>query len=277
MNNKPLKVLLDNGIFSHSEFAEPCIKEQENFLGDMRQTLDIHGFKRKVSYKSKEYQDQIDALFTVGRLINEKKIIAYDYIEILFERWRDFIKIPEFNAIKGCDILRCCSVLERSKFRSSVNFIDTVSKGGKKDRKSNVDLGEANQIAFFEWLNGLEKKYVDLFIQSASKIGLTDFEVISLKNLDWFKFLCQRSGSTENFPDIFHLWTAERNKFDVFLTLEKKLPNLLFSIKNENRQRVQIKTKVLRPLDLLHQLGIKNPDPVPMEKDRFYYFHEVRG
>jgi hypothetical protein len=207
-------------------------------LGDIRQILDIHGFKRKASHKNKEYQDQVDALFTVGRLINEKKIIAYDYIEIIFERLRGFHKIPEFNAINSHNILRCCSALERSKFRSSVNFIDTISKGGKKDRKSNVDLGGVNQIAFFEWFNSLEKKYVDLFIQSASQIGLTDFEVISLKNLDWFKFLCQRSGSPENFPDIFHLWTAERNEFDIFLTLEIKLPNLIFSIKKENRQRV---------------------------------------
>lgn len=270
-----MRILFDNGIFSHSEFAEGAIKKQEVLLGDIRQTVEIQGFTRKPPHREKEYQDQIDALFTIGRLIKEEKVIAYDYIEIQFERMRDTGKNQVFNALQGCEIQRCRSPLERSKFRQSINLIDTISKGGKKDRKAGIDLGETNQIAFYKWLITLGKEHVDVLIQHATEIGLTEFEVENLKNIDWFQFVCQRSGSPENYPDVFHLWTAERNGFDGFLTLEKSLPNLISRINNEKTREITTNIEVLRPLDLINKLGIGNPDPVPMEKDRFYHLHEV--
>jgi hypothetical protein len=269
------RILLDNGIFSHSDFVEGAIKSQKILWGDTRQTLDIHGFIRKAPHKDKNYQDQIDALFTIGRLIKEEKIIAYDYVEILFERFRAKGKIPDFNALRDCKLHKCNPALDRSKFRKTINLRDMISKGGKKDRKANVDLGQANQIAFFEWLNTLEKEYIDDFICNANQIGLTEFEVESLKNIDWFKFVCQRSESSENYPDVFHLWTVERNGLDAFLTLENSLPMLVSRINNEKKPNFKIQTEVLRPLDLLRKLGIKASDPVPIEKGRFYYFHEV--
>ncbi len=112
-------------------------------------------------------------------------------------------------------------------------------------------------------------------IQHASQIGLTDFEVASLRNLDWFQFLCRRSGSRENFPDVFHLWTAERNGLGTVLTLDTGLPNLLCRVRNEKIKRIEIRTEVLQPLDLLRKLNISKPDPVPMEAGRFYHWHEV--
>jgi hypothetical protein len=55
--------------------------------------------------------------------------------------------------------------------------------------------------------------------------------------------------------------------------LEKRLPNLVSRVTNETIQKIKIQTEVLRPLDLLRKLGIDNPDPVPMEPDRFYYYY----
>ena len=269
-----MRILMDNGIFSHSEFAEDAIRPTEVLWGDIREIKDVYGYKRKAPHADKEYQSQIEAIFTVGRLIREGKIKAYDYIEIFFEKMRDKSKIHVFNAMKNCQIHRCRPALERTKFRRSINFIDTISKGGKKDRKAGVELGEANQIAVFEWFCSLNGEFVDLLIQHAVEIGLTDFEVESLRNIGWFQFLCQRSGSPENYPDVFHLWAAERNGFDAFLTLEKRLPNLVCRVKSEKDQKFEIQTEVLRPLDLLHKLGIEKPDPVPIEADRFYYWHE---
>lgn len=272
-----MQILLDNGIFSHSEFAEPAIKQTSVRWGDTDQSFPVQGFMRKRPDKDPDSQRQKDALFTVGRLIREGRIEAYDYDEILFERMRDTAKIPEFNALQDCKIHRCRPALERSKFRQTVNFRDAISKGGKKDRKAGVDLGQANQIAFLEWLCSLSRDHVNLFMKHAPQIGMTEFEVESLKNIEWFQFLCQRSGSPENYPDIFHLWTAERNGFDGVLTLEKRLPNLVSRVRNERLKKIQIQTEVLRPLDFLRKLGIDEPDPVPMQTDRFYYWHEVVG
>jgi hypothetical protein len=38
---------------------------------------------------------------------------------------------------------------------------------------------------------------------------------------------------------------------------------------------VTIQTEVLRPLDLLNRLGIKDPDPVVVNDGRFYHLHEL--
>jgi hypothetical protein len=104
---------------------------------------------------------------------------------------------------------------------------------------------------------------------------LTDFDVESFRDIGWFQFLCERSGSAENYPDVFHLWTVKRNCLDAILTLEKRLPNLVDRVKNERNKQIEIKTEVLRPLDLLQKLGIDSPDPVPVNADRFYHLHEV--
>jgi hypothetical protein len=274
MTDTRMRVLLDNGVFSHSGFAEGAVMQTAVHWGDTDLVLPVQGLVRKAPQENAEYQSQIEALFTVGRLIREGRIEAYDYSEILFERMRHRTEVQAYNALHGCRIHRCPPAVERSRFRSSTNFMDTISKGGKNDQKKSVKkgttLGNANQISFFKWLCTLRKEHVDALISQAALIGLTAFEIESLKNVDWFQFLCERSESSENYPDVFHLWTAERNGFDALLTLDGKLQNLVSRVRNEKVRKVEIKTKVVRPLDLLPKLGIDKPDPVPMDANRFY-------
>ena len=115
----------------------------------------------------------------------------------------------------------------------------------------------------------LDERAVKTLIGHANQIGLTEFEVDSLKHLDWLKFVCQRFQSRENYPDAFHLWTAERNELNI-LTLENKLPSQVKAIKGEKSRAVEIRADVMRPLELLCKLGISKPDPVPIEHGRFY-------
>jgi hypothetical protein len=263
-----MRILLDNGIFSHSEFAEPAVMQTSVRWGDRDHVFSVHGLVRKAPDENAEYQSQQEALFTVGRLIREGRIEAYDYNEIQFERIRGKTAVQGCNALTGCTIHRCPPAVERSRFRKSINFMDVISKGGKKDKRAGADLGEANQIAFLKWLCTLRKEQMGVLISLAPQIGLTGFEIESVKNIDWFKFLCQRSGSPENYPDVFHLWTAERNGLDALLTLDGRLQNLVSSVRNEKVRRFEIKTDVLRPLELLQKLGINDPDPVPMDANR---------
>jgi hypothetical protein len=121
----------------------------------------------------------------------------------------------------------------------------------------------------------LKKNDINALLSHASLIGLTEFESNSLKQLEHFQFLCTRSGSPENFVDIFHLWTAERNSLDGILTLDSDLPKLVSRIAAEKRRNTEIKTKVFQPLRLLQTLGVDNHDPVPILPDRFYYWHEL--
>jgi hypothetical protein len=74
---------------------------------------------------------------------------------------------------------------------------------------------------------------------------------------------------------IFRLWTAERNGLDILLTLDKGLAELLSRVGSERRAKIEIKTSVLRPLELLARLEIGSLNPSPLNEARFYYLHEV--
>jgi hypothetical protein len=265
----PLRALMDAGVVIHSEFAEPALKETPVRWSD-GSALSVSGLKRKRPDENEDYRKQKEALFTVGRMIREQKIEAYTYNEIDFETFRGRAGIQEFNALQGCAFRSCEPAIMRSRFRSTSDFMESFAKGGKKDRHVGLNPGEGNQIAFLEWLCTLDKRYVDVLIDHTTVIGLSQFEVDSLRNLAWFQVVCNRSGSSENYPDVFHLWTAERHRLDALLTLDKKLPRLVDRIRNEKNKEIDISTEVLRPLDLLQTLGISEPDPVPINSGHFY-------
>lgn len=271
----PLRVLMDAGVVIHSEFAEPAVKETS--ASPLRwsdgSAIRISGLKRKQPDQDEEYGKQKEALFTVGRMIREQNIEGYTYSEINVEHLRGRPLVQEFNALHGCALHKCEPAIGRSRFRRTSDFMDFFAKGGKKDRDLGLD-GQANQIAFFEWLCTLDRGCVDVIIEHASLIGLNQFEVESLRNLDWFQLICARSGSSENYPDVFHLWTAERHGLDALLSLDKKLPRLVDRVKNEKKREIDIRTEVLQPLDLLHRFGISKPDPVPITSGRFYNLYE---
>ena len=124
-----------------------------------------------------------------------------------------------------------------------------------------------------EWLRDIDEPTINRILKYREKLDLTEFEVESLRTIERYKFICSRFRSSENLPDAFHLWTAERNHMDVFLTLEKRLPNLVKQIKGEKNNRIT--TEVLRPIEFLCWMGVKEPDEVPIKYDKFYNFFEV--
>lgn len=138
----------------------------------------------------------------VGRLIREGRIEPYDYNEISHERMRDYMRVPEFNALRGCNIQSCQPALHRSRFRQNKDFRIAVAKGGKKDGRAGTDLGSTNQIPCLDWLCSLPQSAIDWLIANPIALGgrISDFEIENLKTLPWFQFLCERSGSPENYP-----------------------------------------------------------------------------
>jgi hypothetical protein len=155
--NKPMRILLDSGIFMHSEFAEDSVKPTTARWGNTETVSLVHGLTRKAPHQDSAYQAQMDALFTVGRLIREKQIEAYDYLEIHRERMRGGVEHKAFNALRACTIHRCLPAVEHTKFRTTVDLTDFFAKGGKKDRDAGFELGAANQLASFKWLFSLTK------------------------------------------------------------------------------------------------------------------------
>src|SRR5438067_2324638 len=116
-----MKVMLDNGILSHSRFAEGSLITTEVAGNGGNHSVQLAGFVRKRVHPDTAYQDQIDALFTIGRLIRERRIRAFSYIELSFERMKSQIGESAFDALADCPIERCNAPLERSRFFQTID------------------------------------------------------------------------------------------------------------------------------------------------------------
>jgi hypothetical protein len=263
-----MRIMLDRGIFIHSEFAEVATQDVPVSWGKYEYVTKITGLIRKELRKDDEQQRQAEALFTVGRLIREEKIEAYTYIELTFEQVRGKFKRSRFNALENCDIRQCCPAIERSRFFSTTNPTAAFEKGGKKDRRRGIVSEGVDQIASIEFLLSLSKESVEALIPYVP--SLSQFEIESLRNIQWFQLLCELFAKPEDYPDALHLWTAERNSIDAFLTLDTKLQNKVSKIRSESKCPISINAQVLQPLELLQKFGIYDADPVPMEPGQFY-------
>jgi hypothetical protein len=230
----PVTVLLDNGIFTHSEFAEPAVIRETVLWGGTHQNVLMHGIRKKDRKSNPGLQAQIDALPTVGRLIRQGAIEAYEYREIWCERMRYRPTLTSGNALRGCEIVTCNAPLDRTKFMSTRNSSAYLARGGKKDRKAKRT--GTSQISFLKFLCRLDQKNVDTLISNAENFRLSEFEVESLRNIRWFQFMCDRCGSTENYSDVLHLWAAERYGLWAFLTLDSGLPELVRRVRNEKKE-----------------------------------------
>lgn len=265
-----MNVLLDAGILIHAEFGEPTSNMTEVSWGPMTKKVPIAGFRRKPPDPNPEQQREKDALFTIGRLIRECRVTAYRYNEVTVEYGRR--GSPRFvNALSGCELNGCEPAIDRTKLFQTISG-DDEDKGGKKDKVAGKIDDGFSQISAFTEIKNYTPPMVEALIKNADLIDLTPFEVGSLRDLAWFRFVCDRSESRENYPDVFHLWTAERHGF-AFLTLEKKLGRLVQRIRSERKSPVEIKTKVYRPTELLEALQVSDLDPVPLEFNRFYPLH----
>lgn len=263
-----VKLLFDAGIFIHAEIAVPATQSKTLKWGTREITVPISGAERKPPQDDPSRQNEFDALFTVGRLIREGRVQAFRHHEVMVELWRGR-NTPWVSALTKCDIFTCEPALHRSKFRSTTNFREAVRKGGKKDREKGIAPSNQTQLAFLSWLHGLKPRAVEMLILHATEIGLTSFEVESLQRINWFQIMCGRSGSAENYVDVFHLWTAERNGL-CFLTLDNKIKRLVERVAAEKSCPVSNLPDVFLPTDLLRAMGVTSPDPVPFQTGAFF-------
>ncbi len=270
----PPKILFDSSTRVHSDLLEGATIDHEVMWGDRKQQCPVVGYVRKKSGTTEDQQFEIDALFTIGRLIREGKILAYSTHEIQIELFRGRMRTPDLNAFEGCSFSDCLTPLHRSKFRQTMNSEESISKGGKKDRKKG--FSDFTQIGFMSWLLELEPSAYSFFAKHKDNLKLTDFELDSLRDLKWFQSLSSKLRSKENLPDAFHVWTARRNNMNVFLTLDKKLSNSIETIRSEKNLAIESPPPTIRPRAFLKSLGIEKLDEIPVESGKFYYLQDIQ-
>jgi hypothetical protein len=272
----PMRVLIDTGIISSADFLVGDSRVQEFRWGNGSARTTIAGFRRIEPSRDPDQQREKDALFTLGRLSREGLVELSTYAELNAELWRrPKGRDPLLNAFLKCHIQCCSAPLERSKFRSTIDMTEWIAKGGKAEREKGVLPSEFNQIPYFQWLANLSKEEIATLELHAAKIGLDGFEVSSLHDLPWFQALARALVSPENLPDCFHMWTARRNGMDTLLTLEKKLPRTMNQLKQRKQDAIDAGVSILRPTQLLLQLGVTNIDSVPVQPERFYSYMEI--
>jgi hypothetical protein len=271
-----MKVLLDNGVISSSNFLVAASREQQVKWGKTVECISIDGFKRADLDHDPDQQREKDALFTIGRLVRAGRISLHTYSELSVENWRRGRgSEPLVNALSKCEVHKCPSAIERSKIVQTIDMKEWLAKGGKSDRKKGLPFSHFNQAPYFKWLSLLSPDERAFLVNRASMLNLDDFEVASLHDLPWFQTLSRVFGGDENLPDCFHVWTARRNELDVFLTIEKKLPRSIQQIEGRRTKAIDLSVAVLRPTGLLQLLGITEIDAVPIEPGRFYTYMEI--
>lgn len=268
-----MHVLVDNSITGASQICEWAMGPQGARLGPQNAHWEVLGLIRKMPHPDVAFQAEADALFTVGRLMRKGQIEAYTYNEIGCERMWQPGHDPMLDALAECRFQRCAPAIERSRFQGGL-FPDYQRKGGKKDRKRGVNT-RIGQIPFMEMLCQLNTEGVSGSEEWVQLLKLTEFDVESLKRLKSFQQFCKLSGSREHYPDIFHWWTAQRNRMDVFLSLDFKFANLAKRIAASPGVNLEYPTEVLRPLELLARFGINEPDHIPIPHGRFFTLHDL--
>jgi hypothetical protein len=267
---KKTRVLIDNSIQTNRSrmhwVKRPIPHPEGGFL-----PTKLMGAERVRPFPDKELEAEAEAILTVGNLIYGKKIDAFASMELAWEAARGFLGSKPLDPFERCEIHNAPNPIERGKFVQTY-LEEFIKKGGKKDRKKGTV--SAAQIPFFKWLCSLEPISIEKIIARSMQRGLTDFEIDSFRDIEWFKNLSQRLSSDENLPDAFHLWTVRRNQFDVFLTLDERLINQVASIAKA-KSAFSLGFKVQTPIQFLKDEGIEKPDPYPCEIGRFYTFAEL--
>lgn len=124
-------------------------------------------------------------------------------------------------------------------------------------------------IKFCKWLLNIDPNVLIEKVTQAK--SFPSFLMANLRNVKRFSELC-KGLSEKQYPDAFHLWTAEVNGADFFLTIDKKFIHVM-----TETNRVDLPCPPLSPSQLLNQLGIDERDPIEYMEGVFYDISGRRG
>ena len=250
--DKIKKILIDNCIESLSMVMVPALKEQEIQWGNRKQTIKIVGYVRKPTLPPNEKwkQYQVDCLPTVARLTRDKQLDLYIYNEILFEGWQrpgGFPRNTIGNIFNGIEFNHCNAPIERSRI-----FQTEIGK-----------YIQRNQV--IDYCKFLIHSNVEILAENpAIQQRFPQNELNNLRNVSRYRDLC-KGLSEKHYPDALHLWAAEVNGLDYFLTTDHRFINAMIMTK-----KIELSCKPISPEDLLKVYSISELDPFPFEQDQFY-------
>lgn len=232
----PISVLVDTSVWRLAEFAKPVTVERSVRVLGREQSVKILAMRRCGPY-SPWKERQLESLPTIARLAREGRLKLFHSGELEIENFKGaivggaavflFDNVPVFQARPP---------VERSRFQQM--DMDEYS-------------AKATFVRFCKWLLSLDLAQLNDHPRFSELLGPAEV-------LERFRAIC-RDLSEEHLPDAFHLWTAEANRLEYFLSADKKFVNVMTLTK-----RMQLNSAPIAPRDLLRSLGTTTLDPLPI-------------
>jgi hypothetical protein len=241
--SKP-RVLVDTSAFRHTRVADVGFFPETFRLGSREIPIRVLGVRPRPLPGAEHgwLRQQVEAMPTITRLAQEKRILLCVYSELFHEDmvWPSYPSSPTGELLSGIDWEDVPAPVERGKFQQ----MDLTIYARKQ-----------TFVKFCKVLLGWNQTALDAKVDEWR--FLTDFERNNLRNLSRFQEICSALQET-HYPDAFHLWTAEVNKLDYFLVIDQKFINAM-----TRTSRISLRTKLMAPIDLVRDLGIAQLDPMP--------------
>lgn len=200
----PTRIFLDNSVLSLSGTMRGVAKNGEVTILGKPQKYSYLAYEKVpplVGKSQEEMNEQINCLPTVARLAREGILTIYSYSELGLEASRESMSFPADptgRLFADVNIQDVQTPIERSRY-----FQLPLEKFTLNDC----------MIKFCKWL--LEVDGARIARWARSQAECTSFELSNFHKLDRFHLLC--SGLSENqYPDAFHLWTAELHGIPFF-------------------------------------------------------------
>lgn len=228
-----MRVLLDHSVRQHAITGEQGFVSVEGTLAGQRYRY----LKPQTQYRPQRtdwLQREIEKLPKVAELIRDGRLQAFTTNELYAEAFRA-ARYPSpvyIDIFEGCSIARIPAPFERSKF--GLGGDQFLSKDDVINYCKSFFL-TPTQKRVEQFIDGLKRN---------PRFNLSPFEERCLRNAFAFKGLCRGIDET-HYPDALHLWTAEENGLDAFLTLDRKFKNVM------ERQHINFKCRILYPSELL--------------------------
>lgn len=239
-------MFLDNCILSHAlvlEGAEKLVPPP--FAGFVR------GYKRKpLPSGSQEWLgEEISCLPTIAKLAMNGEILPCIYSETRNEAWKrpgSFPRMPIQSVFRKISFQVIDAAVERSYFMSMrlQEFLQTEQ--------------------FIQFCKLLIKPKTEEFATAELTPSLPKQMKENLMGVQRFRDLCHGLSESQ-YPNAFHLWTAETHKLDYFLTVHKKFINVITQTK-----KIPLRLKICMPSVLLKDLNILERVPFEFEEGVFY-------
>lgn len=247
----PSKVFLDRNVRARGVIIEPVVHHKPMQWGPIKLTTDLYGWRRK-SWRDGDAQwaaGEVECLPTVARLASDGIIALFESREVRAESLQASPggRGTKGDIFAGSPITGVPDAVDRSYFASK-----TLDQLARRD----------DVIGFCRLLRQTTPQLLEGSIEFWA--SLPPAMQANLRDLGRFHELIDALPHKRHWPDALHLWTAETNAANFFLTMDKKFINAL-----TKTARLSLPTRPLLPSELLAELGVTEREPLPFSGSGF--------